>query len=50
MTLELVLFRQATAAESAEPAVRSENLLQSNSSLDGESYKSYRRASPNYLC
>jgi quercetin dioxygenase-like cupin family protein len=46
MTLELFLFRQATAAESAEPAVRSENLLQSNSSWDGEPYKSYPPGQP----
>src|SRR6516165_9316596 len=46
MTLELFLFRQATAAESAEPAVRSENLLRSNSSWDGEPYKSYPPGPP----
>ena len=46
MTLELALFRQATAAENAQPAVRSEPLLRSSSSWDGEPYKSYPPGQP----
>ena len=44
--LALVLFRQATAAENAQSAVRSETLLRSSSSWDGEPYKSYPPGQP----
>lgn len=40
-TLVLLLFQEAMAAEDAQSAVRSETLLQSSSSWDGEPYKSY---------
>ena len=46
MTLALVLFRQATAHESCQSAVRSETLLRSSSSWDGEPYKSYPPGHP----
>ena len=46
MTLALVLFRQATAAENGQSAVRSETLLRSSSSWDGEPYKSYPPGQP----
>ena len=44
--LALVLFRQATAGENAQSAVRSETLLRSSSSWDGEPYKSYPPGQP----
>ena len=46
VTLALVQFRQDTAAENAQPAVRSETLLRSSSSWDGEPYKSYPPGQP----
>jgi quercetin dioxygenase-like cupin family protein len=46
MTLALALFRQATAAEKAQSGVRSETLLQSSSSWDGEPYESYPPGQP----
>lgn len=46
MTLALAFFRQATAAENAQPAVRCEILLRSSSSWDGEPYKSYPPGQP----
>src|SRR5215471_8415736 len=46
MTLVVVLFRQSTPAENAQLAVRSETLLASSSSWDGEPYKSYPPGQP----
>ena len=46
VTLALAFFRQATAPENAQPAVRSETLLRSSSSWDGEPYKSYPPGQP----
>ena len=46
MTLALVLFRHATATENAQSAVRSETLLRSSSSWDGEPYKSFPPGQP----
>src|SRR5215471_10093578 len=40
VTLAVILFRQATAAENTPSAVRSATLLMSNTSWDGKPYKS----------
>jgi quercetin dioxygenase-like cupin family protein len=42
----LVLYQEAPALESGQSAVRSEILLRSNSSWDGEPYKSYPSGQP----
>jgi quercetin dioxygenase-like cupin family protein len=46
VTLALALFRQCTAPENAQSSLRSETLLRSNSSWDGEPYKSYPPGPP----
>jgi quercetin dioxygenase-like cupin family protein len=46
VTLALVLFQQAMAAEDTQSAIRSETLLRSSSSWDDEPYKSYPRGRP----
>ena len=46
VTPAVVLFQQVRAAQNAQTAVRSETLLKSNSSWDGEPYKSYPPGQP----
>jgi quercetin dioxygenase-like cupin family protein len=46
VTFLLTLFEQATAAQNRQSAVRSETLLGSSSSWDGELYKSYPSGQP----
>jgi quercetin dioxygenase-like cupin family protein len=46
VTLAYVLSQQAMAGEDAQSAVRSETLLRSSSSWDGEPYKSYPPGQP----
>ena len=41
-----ILFPEATAAENDQSSVRSENLLRSSSSWDGQPYKSYPAGRP----
>jgi quercetin dioxygenase-like cupin family protein len=46
VTLVLILLQQANASENDQSAVRSETLLRTSSSWDGEPYKSYPSGQP----